>query len=336
MHRLIIRFFLTVLLLLSCSFAYADFDELSDITTELGLKSEDHKKIMAGKILTVDLPETTDKMLSQALVLFVPASADKIADLVFSDRVFISDIEVLFAGRIDPNKVNESMAKLGFSAKESGELKLLQQVKAGDTFNLSSEEISQINKSVASGKASAEDISSVYRNILAGRVKAYLKSGIAGVAPYDRGNGAGVNVANELGAMAKAASLLSKSSPGLYRAFIDYPNNQSLHIEHDFYWVKRTVQDRPNFVLQHRIIERRPDGFVLLKREFFSGHSYNASQLVIGAFTVRGGTLVFTLIRSTTDQVAGFMSKARHRLGRDVFRVELLKRFKALRAQLVK
>jgi hypothetical protein len=332
-----LRIFLAILIASVSGYAYGDFGELSSIATSLGFKPEDEQKLLSAEIITADLPETTDKMLAQSFAIYAPMYTYKIGDLVLSERIFGADTNVIASGRIDPLKIEAGLSKVKFTSADGDELTKLKNFTGGGAFNLSSEEIATLRTAVASGQTSANALSKVYRDILAGRMKAYLKLGIFGVAPYDRGNGKKTSVMNELEAMTKASTLLAKDSPGLYRTFLDYPRNQSLHIEHGFFWVKRKVQNRPAFVLEHRILERSPDSLILLKREFFAGHSYNAAQAISGAYTISNkGTLIFSAIRSTSDQVAGALSATRHAIGRKMMRDELITRFKNLRKRFAK
>ena len=331
------RIFLILLFVSVSGYAYGDFGELSGIATDLGFKQEDYKKLLSGEIITADLPETSNKMLAQSFAIFAPMHTYKAADLVLSERVFEADTNVIAAGRIDPLNIEASLSKAKFTSADAGEVKQLKKFTGGNKFNLSSEEITKLRTAIKSGKTSTKALSRVYRNILAGRMKAYLKSGILGIAPYDRGKGIKTSAASDLEAMTKASKLLAKSAPGLYRTFLDYPRNQSLHIEHGFFWVKRKVENRPTFVLEHRILERSPASLTILRREFFVGHSYNTAQAISGAFTVSNkGTLFFSTIRSSSDQVAGFMSGSRHAIGRKMMRDELVTRFKNMRKRFAK
>jgi len=327
------RIFLVLLFVTVSGYAYGDFGELSSIAADLGLKQADEKRLLAGEIITADLPETTDKMLAQSLAIYAPMYAYKIADLVLSARVFEGDTNVIASGRIDPLNIEASLSKAKFTSADAGELKQLNKFNGGEAFNLSSKEIAKLRKSITSGQTSAKELSKVYRNILVGRMKAYLKSGIAGVAPYDRGKGNQTSVASDLKAMTKAAKPLAKGAPGLYRTFLDYPNNQSLHIEHGFFWVKRKIDKRPAFVLEHRILERGPVSLNILRREFFVGHSYNAAQAISGAFTLsKKGTLIFSTIRRSSDQAGG----TQHAAARKKMRDEMITRFKSLRKRFAK
>jgi len=330
------QIFLALLFVSGSGYAYGDFGELSGIATSLGFKQEDEKRLLAGEIITADLPETTNKMLAEAFAIYAPIYSYKIADLVLSERVFEADTEVIASGRIDPRNIEASLSKAKFTSADAGEVKKLKKFTGGDAFNLSSEEIARLRTSITSGQTSTKSLSKVYRDILAGRMKAYLKSGILGVAPYDRGKGRKTSVASDLEAMTKA-SHLAKDAPGLYRTFLGYPKDQSPHIEHGFFWVKRKVQNRPTFVLEHRILERGPASLNILRREFFVGHSYNAAQAISGAFTISNkGTLLFSTIRSSSDEVAGPMSGMRRAMARKKLRDELVTRFKNMRKRFAK
>jgi hypothetical protein len=176
-------------------------------------------------------------MLAESFAIYAPIYTYKIADLVLSERVFEADTNVIASGRIDPLNIEASLSKAKFTSADADEVKKLKNFTGGDAFNLSSEEIARLRTSITSGQTSTKALSRVYRDILAGRMKAYLKSGIPGVAPYDRGKGTKTSAASDLEAMTKASTLLAKDAPGLYLTFLDYPKDQSLHIEHTFFWV---------------------------------------------------------------------------------------------------
>jgi len=276
-------------------------------------------------------------MLAQSFAIYAPMYTYKIADLVLSARVFEGDTNVIASGRIDPLNIEASLSKVKFTSADAGELKQLNKFNGGEAFNLSSKEIAKLRKSITSGQTSAKELSKVYRNILVGRMKAYLKSGISGVAPYDRGKGILASGASDLVAMTKAATLLATGAPGLYRSFLYYPKKQSQHLEQAFFWVKRKIDKRPAFVLEHRILERGPASLNILRREFFVGHTYNAAQAISGAFTIaKKGTLIFSTMRSASDQVAGSKNGTRHTKARKMMRDELVARFKNMRKHFAK
>jgi hypothetical protein len=66
------RIFLALLFILVSGYAFADFGELSNISAGLGFKPEDKEKLLSGEIITVNLPETSDKMLAEAFAIYAP------------------------------------------------------------------------------------------------------------------------------------------------------------------------------------------------------------------------------------------------------------------------
>jgi len=206
------RIFLALLFVLASGYAFADFGELSSVAASLGFKPEDEEKLLSGEVISVSLPETTDKMLAEAFAIYAPMYAYNVADLALSERVFEGDTLVIASGRIDPLKIEASLSKAKFTGADAEELKQLISFSGGDAFNLSTKEIAKLKASVTSGNTSAKALSKVYRDILSGRIKAYLKSGIQGIAPYDRGKGIETSVASDLEAMTKA-SHLSRDAP---------------------------------------------------------------------------------------------------------------------------
>jgi hypothetical protein len=307
-----------------------------EIAAAIGFTEDNKNKVLAGGVVAADLPETTDKMLAQAIALLLPVKPDEVAERLRSLKLFEADQTVLAFGTIDPADPEAGLAKAMFTDGEAKEAAKFMKASPGSEFNLSAEEFAKVEAAAASGDVTPAAASKVYRDILAARVKAFAAGGIQGIAPYDRGDGRTASAGEDLEAMAKALTFLQKEAPSLYEAVLDYPTGKPAGVEEIFTWEKRTVEDRPLFALVHRMIFNQPDQLVVVVREYYVGHSYNASQGVSGGFPVTGGTLVISGNRSTTDQVAGFMSGTRHSVGRGMMRDELIDKFKKLRAELAK
>jgi hypothetical protein len=120
----------------------------------------------------------------------------------------------------------------------------------------------------------------------------------------------------------------------MYRGLVDFPEHQPADVEQAFFWVKEIANDRPVFSLNHRMVQRRPDGLILLSVTFYAGHSFNASLSGAGVLPVQGGNAVFYTNRTSSDQVAGFMQGMRHEMGRGMMRDALIESFGAIRTQL--
>lgn len=104
-------------------------------------------------------------------------------------------------------------------------------------------------------------------------------------------------------------------------------------MEHRFYWYKQQVEDRPTFVLAHRTSARTKNAAVLTEEQYYVGHSYNCNFVIAAGYTVQGGTLVFYMNRTFTDQVAGFASGLRHSIGRKQMLSTVAATLKGIREQ---
>ncbi len=184
----------------------------------------------------------------------------------------------------------------------------------------------------AGDPAAAEAVTAAYRQVLAGRMQAYLDRGLDGIADYDRGGGDASSAADDLRAAAEASTLVQKAAPDLYGAFLAYPDQGVEGVDNQFYWVRQVADDRPDYVLTHRMVQRRPDLLVLLSRDFYVGHSFNAAQAAAGALPVEDGVVIFYGNRTSSDQVAGFMSGMRHEIGRGMMRDSLVEAMEDIRA----
>ena len=83
-----------------------------------------------------------------------------------------------------------------------------------------------------------------------------------------------------------------------------------------FYWIKRRTSGRPAFVLAHRLEQHRSDYSVAAEVQFYVGHSFNSMLTLIACVPMETGTLVLSINRLFTDQVTGFGSGLKKKIGR--------------------
>jgi hypothetical protein len=294
----------------------------------LGFSSEQHAKLQAGEIVSAEIEETTEKQLAVALALKVPATLEDVAASVAKGTTLEANKAIRAYGEIDPAQVSEG-AFAGITL-DAGEVERLLEVEPGSEFNLSSAEIA-IFQDLAQQQATADAVNAAWRQVLAGRLQAYLDGGLNGIAPYDRG-GDSSSAAEDLKAAAEGSKLVQQAVPDLYQAFLAYPDQAVPDVEHQFFWTEQVADDRPVYILTHRMTQQRPDLLVVLSRDFYVSHSFNASQGAAGALPVEGGVVIFYANRTSSDQVAGFMSGMRHEIGRGMMRDSLVAAMEDIRA----
>ena len=312
----------------------------SQVAQALGFDGAAEQKLLAGEIVSVEREETTAKQLAVSIGMLVKGDPDALAVAVLDGQTLEANPAILGFGEIDPDAPEAGLAGVAYTADEVDEVRKLLEAQAGDEFNLSAEELASLREvsarhspGQAGDPAAVQAVNEAYRSILLGRLQAYLARGLAGLAPYER-EGEASDPAAELRAAAEASGLLQQAAPDVYRGLLDYPEQQPAGVQQAFFWVKELANDRPVFSLSHRMVQRRPDGLILLSCTFYAGNSFNASLSGAGALPVEQGNAVFYTNRTSTDQVAGFMEAMRHEMGRGMMRDALIESFQAIRARL--
>jgi hypothetical protein len=311
----------------------------AQVAKALGFDRAAEQKLLAGEIVTAEREETTAKQLAVAIGMLIKGDPGALATAVLDGQTLKANPAILGFGRIDPAAPEAGLAGIAYTAGEVDEVRKLLEAKGGDELNLSADELAALQKRTSRYDAKqagdptvVEAVNEAYRSILAGRLQAYLARGVVGIAPYQR-DGEVSDPAEDLRAAAEASQVLQQAAPDLYRFLVDYPENERTDVEQAFFWVKEVANDRPLFSLNHRMVQRRPDGVILLSRTFYAGHSFNASLSGAGVLPVQAGNAVFYTNRTSSDQVAGFMQGMRHEMGRGMMRDALIESFEAIRAQ---
>ena len=298
------------------------------------------EQVLQGEIVSREFEELSDKELAVSVAMLLSVPADRVLESVRSGKILERDRKLLAHGVIGGDPIDDGdFAAVEFTAQESSEVGALLQAQPGSKFNLSAEELARFADlrkrfspgSCGAGTECAAGVTSEYRRVLRERAAAYRAQGVAGIAPYAREDGKTSEPGQELRTAAAAMKLLSQRLPEVHRAFADYPKGNQGLFEHRFVWFKHNVQDRPTFVLSHRALHVEPPLAFLAERQFYVGQSYNSLQIVVGLFPLDGKTLVFYLNRTSTDQVAGFMTGTRHSMGRKIMAKEIRTYFEELR-----
>lgn len=328
------------LAMLAAPVGAAELMSAAQVAQALGFDGAAQHELLGGEIVSVEREETTDKQLAISIGMLIQGDRDALAAAVRDGQTLKVSPGVLAFGRIDPAAPEAGLAGVAYTPDQIDEVRKLLEAQAGDEFNLSAEELASLRAvSVrfrpmqASDPAAVQAVNEAYQSILLGRLRAYLAHGLAGLAPYERDGGAS-DPAAELRAAAEASGLLQEAAPDMYRGLLDYPEQQPAGVQHAFFWIKEVANDRPVFTLNHRMVQRRPDGLILLSCTFYAGHSFNASLSAAGVLPVGPDNAVFYTNRTSSDQVAGFMQGMRHEMGRGMMRDALIESFEAIRARL--
>ncbi len=304
----------------------------------LTLKQGQIAQLDQGKIVAFDIDEATQKELAIGLVMYFPSSPAKIAAFFKQGDLARVDPDISAHGEIKPGSTIEAFKGFVFTPEQRNEARTLLAAKAGDQFNLGAEEINSFTalKEKLIDANEADQITGVsqhYQQILFQRWQAYQKRGLAGIAPYARAT-ASANPADELRSAATSSKLLAHLPSNLQQAWLKYPTQLPPATEERFFWLNRRVEDRSTAILSHRIQQTNDNFSVILVRQFFVGHSYNSSHLIIGCLPYRNGAIVFYAHRTSTDQVAGLGSGLKRSIGREHMKKQMIKNLKQLHSKI--
>jgi len=297
---------------------------LDEVLDRYEFDDEDREKIQRGEVVSHGLDdEVTDSYLGVIVAVLVPLSPDELIEYLGASKDHREDPDLLAYGSIDPASIEQSLSKIEFTRDEAEEIRKLLAAEPGSEFNLGTDDLARFAelrkrfspKDCPDDPTCVDAVTSAFRGIMRARVEAYLKEGVAGIEPYAREDGERSRPQEELDALAETAIYLKERRPDLFEAYFEYPRGNQESIEHTFQWFKIMSQDRPNFLLSHRMEQiQSPVAFETM-RNFYASHSFNCSTATTALFPVGDRTFFIFLNRSFTDQVTGFMSGTRKKMG---------------------
>ena len=246
---------------------------------EFQLSDEMISNLLAGEIVLGSAPDVTDDDLVAVLLAWYPASVADTVDAI--ERVINSTGEGRLLASYELTAA-DAFPDVGFDENEVDEVKALLRFTGGDQFQLSTAEIEafqQLGKQYGKDASTAQAaVSSAYRDMLEGRYRSYLADGLAGMDTYKGKGRTVIDPAAGLQAIVDDIRELEEYYPVFYRNMSDYPDAPD-GVWHDFFLEKKLVQDRPNFILIHRMVEVAEAYALIMVREFYVGHSYESMQV---------------------------------------------------------
>ena len=310
---------------------------VDELFQRLGYSEADKKAILGGKIISMDVKRTRDDQLIAAVALPIKASMAELAAPLKDGSNIPLDVATLAWGEVKTGAL-EDFKGVAYSDAEKEEVQKLLRVKAGSSFNVSSEEIAFLKKKLmgldAKDPASAEAAAAAYRRVLAGRFKAYSENGLDGVAAYDHG-GSPLTPAKQLRAVeAQAKDFLTTFFPDFWTALEEFPQGQDPDISSKVYWVKRKVEGRPAFILIHQMVQAGDDFVLTSQRQFYVGHTYESLQMIALALPAEDGAMIFSVNSVFTDQITGFFSAVAQSVGQGRTKEDMTKHFETVRQKI--
>lgn len=337
MHIILLAFFLSISSVSLAQTTNAPAGEKPDIVKameHLNLPAPMAAKIKSGEIVAPEVNDATDKELAVRLVMLVKATPDQLKEFITADNLMGRDPTFSASGQLSPDAPKFEGIKL-----TPDEAMDYLNAEPGSDFNFHTDDYAKLKaakKTVKDDSQAPAVAAKVLGEILTQRFQAYRQAGIGAVAPYDRGGGKFSEPGDELLNAMTASPILQNAAPDAFQAFRDFPGGPSDGVVHEFFWSQQKVEDKPTFILSHRMTYPLQRGVIFLDRQYFVSRTYNSMLTGTGCGQVAEGTLIYYVNRTSTDQVAGFMQETKHSVGRKQMREELIKMFEEIKKKVGK
>jgi hypothetical protein len=295
------------------------------VLTDGGLSAGDRQSVMEGQFVNVGVKGVSERDLSFAIAFLVKTSPEALVRQIVAGELITADAQVKAYGELSGAGSLADFAKLTITSDEA---KVLAGAKAGDALNLSAGEIAAF-KGLAGGATTA--VQEQLRRMLLARYQAYRASGLAGIAPYDRGSGRASDPAADLRKASQATQGLQKYLPAFRKVLLDYPQATLPGMQEKFFWLKSLIHGETTYVLAHVLVAADGEARVVARREYYVSTGYNAEQSVGGFLPVRGGTVGITAIHAFTDQVTGLGGSMKRGVGSKVMASKMKEIYEAAR-----
>ena len=292
-----------------------------EVLQELNLSDSDRADIRQGKIVKWSATEGSDRELAVGMVLLAKTKSTSLVELFREASAYKEEKSVTAHGEIAGDGTLADFAGVKLEPNGEKEARLYLGTKPGEELNLDSKEIAAFRALKSAGgkdTVPVKEVEALVRQTLLSRFQAYRAKGLAGIAPYERTGGRRLLVSDELSLAIKQMKLLAKYVPSVHTALLNYPaaKDGQKALEEHFYWLNLDLFGRPTYALSHRMLFQVGDVYFASDRHYYTSHDYNSLQQGVTALPTKDGTLVITLVRVSTDQVAGFGSSAKHTVSR--------------------
>jgi hypothetical protein len=316
----------------------ADTATAEEALERLQIGAEQRRALLRGDVISYAVGERGERELAVGLAVFVPAALAPLTEYLVGGELLARDATIVAHGLISDPTNPGTFPSIDSTRRERQEAETLLEAAPGTHFNLAPAEIETFRALRAtpagSGSGPLEKVSDEYRRLFRDRTQAYQRGGLGAILPYARAGNTVTDPAAELRSALPDAEHVARHGRQLRDALARYPAAQPANALHRFYWVKRRVQRRPDLTLLHQMVIADPEVVVHVERYFYVGHSYNAAQIITGAFAYQDGAVLFSTSRFSTDEILGVGSQLKRSVGRAQLRDEMRKRLEGVRTWL--
>ncbi|NKB80545.1 MAG: hypothetical protein GKS05_01345 [Nitrospirales bacterium] len=305
----------------------------------LDLPEDTKLKILKGEIVNWTTSRASDRELVVGLVVLVKKRPEDLAESFRQVTEFKVIDSVKAYGQITGTGNLEDFAGLVLQPNGIEEANAFLNAEPGGNLNLAKNEIAAfqaLKSQLEASNQSKKQVEESLKSMLFARYQAYRGKGLAGIAPYDRGDGEQLSPGQELTLATNESKVLRKTIPLFYKILLNYPAIDAKGFEDRFYWVNIEVFRRPTLILMHNMLLFIEGAYVASERHYYASHEYNNLQTVAGALPVEEGTVLIYVYRISTDYIGGFGSSIKDAAARAIMGPIVENLFKTIRDRVEK
>jgi len=296
---------------------------VSEVMAYLGFDEDQEDRLRNGQILSksmTDREKTAREIAIASVMIIVRRPLDVVAEVFLSGDSFRVYEKVLafheISNQAKATGAQDDFSGIRFSDEEKRDKKRLSQCKPGNIFNLSENEIGRFKNIDKDLSDPSGTITKTLRSIIHNRYKRYIEGGLSGIDPYARKKGRFVFPGKELRSAIDAMVIAKKHLPEFHQTLLDFPHAKSDNIDSKFYWLKLSMQNRPNFLLAHQLGDSSDEYAIVVEKIYYSLHTLDSSLIVIGCLPCDEGAVVFYMNHLFTDKVLGFAHNMKRNVGK--------------------
>jgi hypothetical protein len=313
-------FFLLVLLL-AVQPAHAVFT-LEQVLNEPYFDASDVDAVRKGGFGVAKIHEVSDREIAVVIACLVKGSSDAALAPFLGDTLPFDETHLQGQSRINTSSPDSAFHAISLDSNDRDEVQHYLDVKPGYGLNLSGDEIAALQ--ALRGGAGPAQVEAKLEDILHARYLEYRKNGLAGAKPYAREKGADVSPGQELRKTEENMQGLHELYPDFHNAWLHYPRKLPDDIVgDDYFWVKLNIDERPAFILSHRLAARNADMHLVGIRDYYVSHFFDVSQRVAVVTRLDSGNDILIYIeRAWVDYWSGLAS-LRKKVGRKVMQTQM-------------
>jgi hypothetical protein len=314
-------FFVLLLLFLPLQPVHAAF-ALEQVLNEPYFDASDIKTVRKGGFGVAKIHEVSDREIAVVIACLVKGGSDDALAPFLGDTLPYDEEHLQGQGLINTASPGASFNGISLGDNDRDEIRHYLDVEPGYGLNLSGDEIAAMQ--ALRGAAQPDQVEELLEEILHARYLAYRKDGLAGAKPYAREKGADVSPGLELRKTEENMQGLHELYPDFHNAWLRYPRKQPEDIVgDDYFWVKLNIDERPAFILSHRLASRNADMHLVGIRDYYVSHFFDVSQRVAVVTRLDSGDDILIYVeRAWVDYWSG-MASLRKKVGRKVMQTQM-------------